>query len=89
MYLILDGVLCRGSLETVSKVSSRIGNRCETKTKDNVFVMVVASIQYRAMEDKACNAYYKLSNPKAQIQSYVLDATVPGLELDDTFEQKK
>lgn len=76
MYLILDGVLCRGSLETVSKVNSRIGNRCETKTKDNVFVMVVASIQYRAMENKACNAYYKLSNPKAQIQSYVLDGKI-------------
>ncbi|KAF8723022.1 hypothetical protein HU200_022169 [Digitaria exilis] len=56
--------------------------RCETKTKDNVFVTVVASIQYRAMEDKASDAYYKLSNPKAQIQSYVFD------ELDDAFEQK-
>lgn len=25
------------------------------------------------MEDKASDAYYKLSNPKAQIQSYVFD----------------
>ncbi|KAF2316236.1 hypothetical protein GH714_041577 [Hevea brasiliensis] len=26
--------------------------RCETKTKDNVFVNVVASVQYRALADK-------------------------------------
>ncbi|GJN40576.1 hypothetical protein PR202_gb29808 [Eleusine coracana subsp. coracana] len=60
-------------------------------SQDNVFVTVVASIQYRAIENKASDAYYKLSNPKAQIQSYVFDvirASVPKLELDDAFEQK-
>nr|KJB70936.1 hypothetical protein B456_011G096600 [Gossypium raimondii] len=31
--------------------------RCETKTKDNVFVNVVASIQYRALAEKAMSAY--------------------------------
>lgn len=65
--------------------------RCETKTKDNVFVTVVASIQYRAMAEKASDAFYKLSNTKAQIQAYVFDvirASVPKLLLDDTFEQK-
>ncbi|KAL0282022.1 UNVERIFIED_CONTAM: Hypersensitive-induced response protein-like protein 2 [Sesamum angustifolium] len=46
--------------------------RCETKTKDNVFVTVVASIQYRALAGKASDAFYKLSNTKAQIQAYVL-----------------
>ncbi|XP_010925359.1 hypersensitive-induced response protein 1 isoform X2 [Elaeis guineensis] len=65
--------------------------RCETKTKDNVFVTVVASIQYKAMSDKAVDAFYKLSNKKEQIQSYVFDvirASVPKLNLDDVFEQK-
>ncbi|KAL5122309.1 Hypersensitive-induced response protein 1 [Glycine soja] len=65
--------------------------RCETKTKDNVFVTVVASIQYRALAEKASDAYYKLTNTKAQIQSYVFDvirASVPKMELDATFEQK-
>ncbi|KAL0428409.1 UNVERIFIED_CONTAM: Hypersensitive-induced response protein-like protein 2 [Sesamum latifolium] len=47
--------------------------RCETKTKDNVFVTVVASIQYRALAGKASDAFYKLSNTKAQIQAYVFD----------------
>ncbi|KAF5457176.1 hypothetical protein F2P56_021298 [Juglans regia] len=65
--------------------------RCETKTKDNVFVTVVASIQYRVMADKASDAFYKLSNPKTQLQAYVFDvirASVPMLNLDDVFEQK-
>ncbi|KAF2311349.1 hypothetical protein GH714_021959 [Hevea brasiliensis] len=65
--------------------------RCETKTKDNVFVNVVASIQYCALADKARDAFYKLSNTRTQIQSYVFDvirATVPKLNLDDAFEQK-
>jgi len=38
-----------------------------------VFVTVVASIQYRALADKASDAFYKLSNTRAQIQSYVFD----------------
>ncbi|RRT48456.1 hypothetical protein BHM03_00038501 [Ensete ventricosum] len=67
--------------------------RCETKTKDNVFVTVVASIQYNAIADQASDAFYRLSNTKEQIQSYVFDgdairASVPKLKLDDVFEQK-
>ncbi|KAI7742417.1 hypothetical protein M8C21_022898 [Ambrosia artemisiifolia] len=65
--------------------------RCETKTKDNVFVTVVASIQYRALSEKAADAFYKLSNTKQQIQAYVFDvirASVPKLQLDDVFVQK-
>ncbi|XP_050271481.1 hypersensitive-induced response protein 1-like [Quercus robur] len=65
--------------------------RCETKTKDNVFVNVVASVQYRVLANKAYDAFYKLSNPRTQIQAYVFDVirgTVPKLELDDVFEQK-
>ncbi|XP_078428112.1 hypersensitive-induced response protein-like protein 1 [Wolffia australiana] len=65
--------------------------KCETKTKDNVFVNVVASIQYRALGEKANDAFYKLSDTRNQIQAYVFDvirATVPRLNLDDAFEQK-
>eukprot|EP00249_Psilotum_nudum_P008573 c21372_g1_i1 orf=538-1407(-) len=65
--------------------------RCETKTKDNVFVTVVASVQYRAMPSKAKDAFYQLTNPREQIQAYVFDvvrASVPKLNLDDVFEQK-
>ncbi|KAG2714365.1 hypothetical protein I3760_03G023300 [Carya illinoinensis] len=65
--------------------------RCETKTKDNVFVNVVASVQYHAIAEKAADAFYRLSNTRAQIQSYVFDvirASVPKLNLDAVFEQK-
>lgn len=65
--------------------------QCETKTKDNVFVTVVASIQYRVLADKASDAFYRLSNPTTQIKAYVFDvirACVPKLNLDDVFEQK-
>lgn len=41
--------------------------------QDNVFVTVVASIQYRALADKAEDAFYRLSNTRAQIQAYVFD----------------
>ncbi|XP_028054706.1 hypersensitive-induced response protein 1-like [Camellia sinensis] len=47
--------------------------RCETKTKDNVFVNVVASIQYRALANKGSDAFYRLSNTRTQIQAYVFD----------------
>ncbi|KAL0316697.1 UNVERIFIED_CONTAM: Hypersensitive-induced response protein-like protein 2 [Sesamum radiatum] len=56
-----------------------------------IVVTVVASIQYRALAGKASDAFYKLSNTKAQIQAYVFDvirASVPRLDLDSTFEQK-
>ncbi|KAG5621645.1 hypothetical protein H5410_006863 [Solanum commersonii] len=63
--------------------------RCETKSKDNVFVTIVGSIQYyRALVDKATDAFYKLSDTRSKIQSYVFDASVPKLDLDDVFEQK-
>ncbi|XP_057767385.1 hypersensitive-induced response protein 2 [Salvia miltiorrhiza] len=76
---------------TLSLRLQQLDVRCETKTKDNVFVNVVASIQYRALADKASDAFYKLSNTKEQIQAYVFDvirASVPKLDLDSTFEQK-
>lgn len=80
--------------KVAGKLSLRVQQldiKCETKTKDNVFVNVVASVQFRALAEKAFDAYYKLSNTKLQIQAYVFDvirATVPKLNLDDAFEQK-
>lgn len=41
--------------------------------QDNVFVNVVASVQYRALAEKASDAFYRLSNTREQIQSYVFD----------------
>eukprot|EP00211_Chloroparvula_japonica_P016838 CAMPEP_0119133842 /NCGR_PEP_ID=MMETSP1310-20130426/13986_1 /TAXON_ID=464262 /ORGANISM="Genus nov. species nov., Strain RCC2339" /LENGTH=284 /DNA_ID=CAMNT_0007124563 /DNA_START=92 /DNA_END=946 /DNA_ORIENTATION=+ len=64
---------------------------CETKTKDNVFVSIVVSVQMRALEESAYDAFYKLSNPTQQIRAYVFDvvrASVPKIELDAVYETK-
>jgi regulator of protease activity HflC (stomatin/prohibitin superfamily) len=60
----------------------------ETKTKDNVFVTIPISVQNRVRPEKAYDAYYKLSDPVAQIQSYVEQVIlghVPGMTLDEVF----
>lgn len=46
---------------------------CETKTKDNVFIQVNVAVQYRVVHDKAYEAFYRLSEPRGQIQSYVFE----------------
>ncbi len=63
----------------------------ETKTKDNVFVKLKVSVQFRVLEDSVYDAFYKLENPYEQITAYVFDtvrAEVPKMKLDDVFERK-
>jgi regulator of protease activity HflC (stomatin/prohibitin superfamily) len=63
--------------------------RCETKTKDNVFVQMTVAVQYQIQNPY--DAFYKLANPRGQIESYVYDvvrARVPNLILDQAFEAK-
>ena len=63
----------------------------ETKTKDNVFVFVIVSVQYFVPAEKAVDAFYKLQNPQEQITAYVFDtvrARVPAVNLDQLFEMK-
>ena len=63
----------------------------ETKTKDDVFVKIKVSVQYKVIKDKVFDAFYKLDFPQDQITSYVFDvvrAEVPKMILDDVFEKK-
>ena len=63
----------------------------ETKTKDNVFVKLKVSVQFKVIQEKVYEAFYKLEYPHDQITSYVFDvvrAEVPKLKLDDVFERK-
>ncbi len=65
--------------------------RVETKTKDNVFVFVIVSVQYHVLPNKVVDAFYKLQNPQQQITSFVFDtvrARVPGITLDELFLMK-
>ena len=64
----------------------------ETKTNDNVFVVVRVSVQYRVSSaDAVYNAFYQLENPEWQMQSYVFDtvrAQIPKQNLDAVFDNK-
>jgi regulator of protease activity HflC (stomatin/prohibitin superfamily) len=63
----------------------------ETKTRDNVFVQIPVSVQYQVLDDKIYDAFYKLSAPQKQIESFVFNSIlghVPKLSLDETFEQQ-
>ena len=63
----------------------------ETKTKDDVFVRLKVSVQYKVIRDKVGDAFYKLDYPHDQITSYVFDvirAEVPKMILDDVFLKK-
>lgn len=66
--------------------------RCETKTRDNVFVTVIVSVQYQVVKEALYDAFYKLTDSKSQIRSYVFDVvrgTVPKINLDDVFTTKE
>ena len=63
----------------------------ETKTKDDVFVRLKVSVQYKVIREKVYDAFYKLDYPHDQITSYVFDvvrAEVPKMILDDVFLRK-
>src|SRR6201988_3945704 len=63
----------------------------ETKTKENVFVKIPVAVQYHVLPDKVYEAFYRLSLPEQQIESYVFNVVlghVPKMNLDEAFEQQ-
>jgi len=65
----------------------------ETKTKDDVFVKIIVSVQFFVVNsiEGIEDSFYKLNNPEQQIQSYVFDSIrseVPKMELDSVFAEK-
>jgi regulator of protease activity HflC (stomatin/prohibitin superfamily) len=79
----IDSVAGRVSLRV-----NQITLTMETKTKDNVFVTIPISVQNRVRPEAVYDAFYKLANPEAQIQSYVEQVIlghVPGMTLDEVF----
>ena len=78
--------------DTVSGIVSlrvnQIALTMETKTKDNVFVTIPISVQNRVRPERVYDAFYKLSDPVAQIKSYVEQVIlghVPSMTLDEVF----
>lgn len=63
----------------------------ETKTHDNVFVKTKVSVQYQIIKDKVHDSFYRLTDPVAQIESYIFDVVrseIPKLTLDEVFTSK-
>ena len=63
----------------------------ETQTKDNVFIKMKVSVQFKVIPEHVYEAFYKLEYPHDQITAYVFDvvrAEVPKLILDDVFLRK-
>jgi regulator of protease activity HflC (stomatin/prohibitin superfamily) len=85
-------------IPVIDRIAGRVNLRVqqldviiETKTKDNVFVKLKVSVQFKVIQEHVYNAFYKLEYPHDQITSYIFDvvrAEVPKLRLDDVFERK-
>lgn len=83
---IIDRIVGRVSLRIL-----QLDVIVETKTKDDVFVKLKVSVQYKILPNNVYDAFYKLDFPQDQITSYVFDvvrAVVPKMRLDDVFEKK-
>jgi len=79
----IEGVAGRVSLRV-----NQISLTMETKTSDNVFVTIPISVQNRVRPEAVYDAFYKLSDPEAQIKSYVEQVIlghVPSMTLDEVF----
>ncbi|MGH9716626.1 MAG: SPFH domain-containing protein [Candidatus Acidiferrales bacterium] len=76
---------------TLSLQVQQLDVKVETKTKDNVFVQIPISVQYNVLPNKVYDAFYKLSDPIKQIESFVYNVIlghVPKMTLDETFDQQ-
>lgn len=85
-------------LPIVDRIAGRVNLRIqqldviiETQTKDNVFVKMKISVQFKVIPEHVYEAFYKLEYPHDQITAYVFDvvrAEVPKLILDEVFARK-
>ncbi len=85
-------------LPIIDRIAGRVNLRIqqldvmiETQTKDNVFIKMKVSVQFKVVQENVYEAFYKLEYPHDQITAYVFDvvrAEVPKLILDDVFVRK-
>jgi regulator of protease activity HflC (stomatin/prohibitin superfamily) len=74
----------------VSLQVEQLDAQIETKTKDNVFVVVKLAVQYQVGSDpqQVQDAYYKLEDPEVQMQAYAFDVVrshIPSMDLDEAY----
>src|SRR5579859_6724542 len=68
----------------------QLNAQIETKTKDNVFVQLKLSVQYKvgASDQQVQDAFYKLDDPEVQMQAYAFDVVrshIPSMDLDEAY----
>ncbi|KAF6263260.1 flagellar associated protein [Scenedesmus sp. NREL 46B-D3] len=88
----LNPFCCETVAVRMSKRVQQLDVAVETKTRDNVFVTLVVSVQYQIVPESLYDAFYRLTDYRSQIRSYVFDvvrATVPKIILDDVFVTKE
>ena len=84
---LIDRVAHRVSLRVLQAAI-----QVDSKSKDNVFVDLSIAVQYQVKEDAIRDAVYRLTDPQAQLEAYVLDAVrarVPSMDLVQVFEDKE
>jgi regulator of protease activity HflC (stomatin/prohibitin superfamily) len=74
----------------VSLQVEQLNAQIETKTKDNVFVVVKLAVQYKAgpSVEQVQDAFYKLDDPEVQMQAYAFDVVrshIPSMDLDEAY----
>merc|ERR1711970_322780 len=67
--------LCQDVAGALSTRVQALDVAVETKTKDNVFVTIIVSTQYMVLRESSrmYDAFYKLTDSREQIRSYILD----------------
>jgi regulator of protease activity HflC (stomatin/prohibitin superfamily) len=68
---VLNPFCCDSVSGILSLRVQQLDVQCDTKTRDNVFVSVSVSVQYRVESPR--DAFYKLTDSHTQISSYVFD----------------
>jgi len=66
--------------------------KVSSKSSDNVFVDLLIAVQYFVEQQDIWKAFYRLAQPREQMQSYVFDsvrAKVPTMTIDEVFERKE
>lgn len=77
---------------TVSLRLQSLTVRCETKTKDNVFLHIECCVQYKVTDAQSAEKFfYQLTDPEQQMTAILFDvirSLAPKMVLDDIFISK-
>lgn len=91
-WLIMPCCCYENAVGTVNMRQQQLVCRCETKSKDNTFVSVEVSVQYKVLNDRVYESFYSLDDAVGQIRAYVYDVVrseIPKVTLDNTFIMKE